>query len=449
MDKLLSLLSSKTCRILPGMKKLFFYILIILPLFGSCKKYDVAPDINDTVTAAQARDTLYYIMKQWYYWYDKMPAVTKENYADPYELLEAMRYKELDRWSFVADYDEFLAEMQGTFVGHGIRIGLDEDSIARIALIYKNSPLYSEGVRRGWIVKKVNSVEVAPLLAHDLAAYYTLMGPMEAGVTNTFLFRKPDSSEVTISSTKASFNVNTVILYETLNLSSGVTGHLVLESFVVPTEQELITAFGYFKSHNVKDLIIDLRYNGGGYLYIARQLASYIGGNGLAGTTFSTLLYNNKMQSANQEYPFISTSYSLALPKIVVITTRGTASASEAVMNGLDPHIDIVSVGDTTNGKPVGMNGWSVGKKYFFWPITFKLINSSGQGDFFDGIAPDKITTDDIVHDFNDTNEECLKEAILYLETGAFSTKGKEDFHRSVQFAEKPSLVNNVYVLQK
>jgi len=434
------------------MKKVFFYILITLLLFSSCKKSNIEPDNNDTiaVTAAQARDTLYYIMKQWYYWYDKMPTVTKENYADPYELLEALRYKELDKWSFVADYDEFSATLQGIFVGHGIRIGLDEDSIVRIALIYKNSPLYSEGVRRGWIIKEINDVEMAPILiAQDYEAYNNVLGPAVAGRTNKFLFQKPDSSEVTISSTKASFNVNTVILYETLNLSSGVTGHLVLESFVDPTVQELITAFAYFKSHNVKDLIIDLRYNGGGYLYIARQLASYIGGNGLAGTTFAALSYNNKMQAANQIFPFISTSYSLSLPRIVVITTRMTASASEAVMNGLDPHIDIVSVGDTTNGKPVGMNGWSVGKKYFFWPITFKLVNSSNEGDFFDGFAPDKIATDDITHDFSDRNEECLKEAILYLETGSFSGKGIQDFSRSVQFAEKPTMVNNTYVLQK
>jgi C-terminal processing protease CtpA/Prc len=432
------------------MKKIFFYILITLLLFSSCKKTDIVPENNDTVTAAQARDTLYYIMKQWYYWYDKMPTVTKENYADPYELLEALRYKEFDKWSFVADYDEFNAEMGGTFVGHGIRIGLDKDSIVRIAQIYKNSPLYSAGVRRGWIIKEINDVEMAPIMiAQDWEAYNNVLGPAVAGRTNKFLFQKPDNSEVTISSTKASFTINSVILYETLNLSSGVTGHLVFESFIEPSEQELITAFGYFKNHNVKDLIIDLRYNSGGYLYIAQHLASYIGGNGLAGTTFAALSYNNKMQAANQIFPFISTSYSLSLPRIVVITTRLTASASEAVMNGLLPHLSIISVGDTTNGKPVGMNGWTVGKKYYFWPITFKLVNSSNEGDYFDGIAPNKSATDDITHDFSDPNEECLKEAILYLETGAFSTKGKEDFYRSVQFAEKPSMVNNAYVLQK
>ena len=69
----------------------------------------------------------------------------KENYTDPYELMDAMRYKTLDRWSFVADYDEFIAEMQGTFVGHGFRIGLDNAGNARIAMIYSNSPLYANG----------------------------------------------------------------------------------------------------------------------------------------------------------------------------------------------------------------------------------------------------------------------------------------------------------------
>jgi len=79
--------------------------------------------------------------------------------------------------------------------------------------------------------------------------------------------------------------------------------------------------------------------------------------------------------------------------------------------------MSVVSVGDTTDGKPTGMNGWPCGKKYFFWPITFKL------GDYFDGFAPDKLANDDITHDFDDRNEACLKEAILYLENRSFFRK--------------------------
>ena len=108
------------------MKKLFFFSIVFMSLFISCKKDEIEP--IDTITPAMARDSLYYIMKDFYLWYDMPEAASvttsnKSNYKDPYELLEAMRYKIVDKWSFIADYDEYMAEMQGTFVGHGIRVG--------------------------------------------------------------------------------------------------------------------------------------------------------------------------------------------------------------------------------------------------------------------------------------------------------------------------------------
>ena len=400
-----------------------------------------------------ARDTLYFVMKQWYYWYNLMPSVTRENYPDPYTLMDAMRYKELDRWSFVADYDEFMAEMKGEFVGHGIRIGLDNSNKARIAMIYKNSPLYTSKVRRGWIIKSVNGYDLsAIMLAGNTTAYNEALGPGNEGVTNVFVFSREGKADTTISSAKKKFTINSVLLYDTIKLSSGTTaGHLVLESFIEPTDDELKAAFAFFKNNNVKDLILDLRYNTGGFLDVSQLLASYIAGNGFTTTTYAKLDYNNKNQDQNTIYPFVSTQYPLAASKLVVITTRSTASASEAVMNGLYPIMDLVSVGDTTNGKPTGMNGWECGKKYFFWPITFKIVNSSNEGDYFDGFPPDQITTDDITHDFDSREEECLNAAIRYLETGSFagSSKAIRAFSRSVHFSEKSSWMDNTFVFKK
>jgi len=430
------------------MKKLAALLLIITAISASCKK-DPDP-VNTDTTPEMARDTLYYIMKQWYYWYNLMPSVTKENYPDPYKLLEALRYKETDKWSFVADYDKFIAEMQGTFVGHGIRIGLDNSYKARIAMIYSQSPLYMEGVRRGWIIKSVNGFDIAAiLLSNDRNAYNNAIGPSSAGITNTFIFQKPDGSEVTITSTKQSFTINSVLLYDTLHLSSGITGHLVFESFIQPSEEELKAAFTFFKACNVTDLILDLRYNSGGYLSIAQQLASYIAGNSKEGVVFAKLSYNNKSQSANSSFPFQKTTYPLALSRLAVITTRLTASASEAVMNGLAPHLNVAGIGDTTMGKPMGMNGWPCAKKYFFWPVTFKIVNSANLGEYYDGIVPSKLTPDDISRDFDDRNEECLKEAINWLQTGSFSGKGAASFSRSVIYSEKPSWMNNAFVIKE
>ncbi len=394
-----------------------------------------------------ARDSLYYLMRQWYYWYDQMPTIKKENYTDPYQLLEAMKYKTLDKWSFVADYNEFVAEMQGEFVGHGIRVGLDDSGKARIAMIYSGSPLYKvNGVRRGWIVKSVNGYDIAKILSdQDAAAYNTAFGASTAGVTNKFVFTKPDGTDIEISSAKTSFTINSVLLYDTLHLSTGVTGHLVFESFISPSPAELAAAFKFFEENNIKDLILDLRYNSGGYLSVAQTLATEIGGKTLAnsGSIFGVLKYNDKNQDQNYSYKFDkSVQVNISLTRLIVISSRLTASASEAVMNGLKPFMNVITIGDTTSGKPVGMNGWEVGEKYFFWPITFKIVNRDNEGDYFHGIIPGKLVSDDITHDFNDRNELCLKEAIKYIETGTFSTKGSDSFYRYNQYSEKPQWSN-------
>ncbi len=141
------------------MKKILFLIAACFSILTSCNK-DPGPTPD-----AMARDTLYTLMNQWYYWYDKMPSIDKEDYSDPYELLEAMRYKELDsQTSYVIDYDTYMAQFQGTSVTHGIRMALDESNKARIAMIYKNSPLYDAGVRRGWIIKTINGYDIADIL---------------------------------------------------------------------------------------------------------------------------------------------------------------------------------------------------------------------------------------------------------------------------------------------
>ena len=426
------------------MKNILLLVITVILISSSCKK---EPD--DIVTPEIARDSLYSVMNRFYYWYNLMPQVTKEDYDDPYELLEAMRYRPKDRWSFVADYDEFMDQMQGNFVGHGIRVGLDENDEARIAMIYNRSPLYALGVRRGWIVETVNGYDIAAILkAGDSQAYSTAFGPSVAGVSTSFVFRNPATpgTEVPITSVKSEFIINTVLAADTFNLKSGVAGHLVFESFITPSEAELKTAFEYFDQMNVTDLILDLRYNSGGYLSVARSLASYIYGNGHETVTFAKMEYNDKNQAENTVYRFKSTTASMNMTRVVVITTRSTASASEAVMNGLAPHITVVSVGDTTNGKPTGMNGFDVGRKYILWPITFKIVNSANEGNYFDGIFPDLIASDDITHDFSDRNELCLKGAIEYLETGSFPSKGTTSFRRSVQFSEKPAWMNNTFV---
>jgi len=434
------------------MKKFIFIMFLIVLGFSSCKK-NVSPAPAPTADE-QARDTLYYIMNQYYFWYKQMPVVTKTDYKDPYTLLTAMEYKTLDRWSFIQTYAQYIAQSTGSFVGHGIQMGMDPLNQVRIAQIYSNSPLYTKGVRRGWIVKKLNGTPLAPIfLTNDATAYSNLIGASTAGITNTFLFQTPAGKDSTISSAKASFTLNTVILADTLHLKSGITGHLVFDQFIPPSNQELQSAFTYFSQNNIKDLIVDLRYNGGGDLSVLTNMASYVAGSTKFNTPFLTLTFNDKNAAANQSFPFVSVAAPLSITRLVVITTRGTASASEDFINGLKPSFDVKTIGDTTNGKPVGMYGFGYPShlpNYIFWPITFSLVNSAGQGEFYKGFAPLKYVPDDVTHDWNDRNEACLRESIYYLEHGNVSTKSLAVKQQpTIVFSEKSAKSNNAYILKR
>lgn len=428
-------------------KRALFTTLVLALIVSSCRKDNNNPPDNVLIDEI-ARDSLYNLMIDKYLWNDLMPVVTKDNYDNPYDLLEAMMYKPVDRYSYIQDYDEFVASMAGDFVGHGILIKIDEDDKARIALIYSRSPLYSQGVRRGWIIKSVNGVDIAPLIiSDDYEAYNRVIGESKAGITNHFLFEKPDVMEVAITSTKTEFLLNSVIHYDTLHLSSGITGHLVYDYFMYTqeSEAELSAAFAFFKSNNIKDLILDLRYNPGGMLATAQKIASYIAGDVPVpyNAPFIKLIYNNQNQRENSVFPFMPTIYPLSLTRLVVLTTDQTASASESLINGLSAFLDVICIGDTTYGKPVGMRTYAFRQAYYFLPIVFKVANRNDEGDFYDGIPPDKYVIDDIAHDFDDRNELCLKEAIHFLETGELSSKGLYPEIPQPWVSEKPEWIRN------
>jgi len=200
----------------------------------------------------------------------------------------------------------------------------------------------------------------------------------------------------------------------TLTVGEKKVGYLMLKSFINSTNDELDAAFTKFKADGVTELVVDLRYNGGGWLDGSEHLASLITGGGLKDKLFTRLTYNGKHQDYNSDYHFKDYSQSLELTKVVFIATGGTASASEVVINGLKPYIEVAIIGDTTYGKPVGMNPMSH-CDYTLVPITFKLANADAYGDYFDGMPADCAADDDVTRDFGDPEEGSLKAALSYL----------------------------------
>jgi carboxyl-terminal processing protease len=439
-DKLINIneLNNYKIKILV-MKNYFFkpvtYLVILLIVLSiACQKENnndstakALTHADSVANALRAVDTLYAIMNTFYLWRDSMPAVDKSKYTNPTDLLDAMIYAKRDKWSYIMSYNEYVSYFQeGQFVGYGVLFGAQSDTDIRIAFLYNESPLYLAGVRRGWRVLNINGTTL-----NSSSNITSLL----SSTSNSFEFEKPDGTTVTASYSKTTLTVNTVLYRDTANINGTIVGHLVFESFIETSKAELDEAFAYFKNAGATELVLDLRYNGGGEVSIAQYLASLMNSSVTSGKVFLNFAYNKYVAKYNDTtFDFLSPSNSLSLNRIFFITSRSTASASEAVINGLRPFFpnNIFLIGDTTDGKPVGMNVFAYTKMdYAFVPITFQLTNSEGYGGYFAGIPVDKVSSDDFTHDFGDKEEACFKQALYYISNGSFtSKKSKQNIHR-------------------
>jgi C-terminal processing protease CtpA/Prc len=189
-------------------------------------------------------------------------------------------------------------------------------------------------------------------------------------------------------------------------------GYLMYNGFYPGYESQLNTAFAQLESQGITDLVLDLRYNSGGSIATATRLASMITGQ-FTGQLFAKEQWNDKAQAyfestnpANLRNDFTdelgnnAPINSLNLNKVYVLTSKSTASASELVINGLAPYIDVVQIGDFTTGKNVGSitlydsadfgrNGRNPNHRYAMQPIVLKIVNKDGFGDYLDGLPPD------------------------------------------------------------
>jgi carboxyl-terminal processing protease len=191
-------------------------------------------------------------------------------------------------------------------------------------------------------------------------------------------------------------------------------------NFVQPSVAALDTAFTQLRDSGVNELVLDLRYNGGGLVSVAQHLAGLITGPPTVGQVFVQFTHNSKQAARNTSYKFESKPQSLGVSRLVVIATRGSASASEAMINGLRPFMDVKVVGDTTYGKPVGQYGFDFCEKVLY-PVAFLVTNAQGQADYFNGIPADCAAPDDVDHPLASPSEASLAEALGVLRTGRCS----------------------------
>ncbi len=387
---------------------LFGFVLLSVLLFTSCELEEVL----DADSSANVQ--LYNLMKEEYLWYDKVPDVDPLSYSSPYKLMPHLRYDQIDKWSFVMGLDEYNMLMENSsYVGYGFGIARNSYGEFYVSLIFKNSSAYPDGIRRGWQITHINDTKLS-----SSTNINSLLGDNKAGVSNKFTFKKPNGETFSNVYVKRDIVMNTVVYDNIYTIDNNKIGYFVFHEFLKQSESELEEVFVKFKSAGITSLIVDLRYNGGGSLAVAEKLANLIAGVNHSEKIFGKLMHNDKNSDKDYEIKINKDINSINLEKVVFITSESSASASEVLINGLKPLMPVTLVGEKTHGKPVGMYVYQF-ENYVFAPISFKMTNKDGMGDFFSGLPVNYEVYDNIERDFGDLDEARLKAAIEYIRTGS------------------------------
>lgn len=360
--------------------KLTFAALFASLLVTSCFK-----DQDDTaISANEINDFVWKGMNAVYLYKDEIPDLadsrfsSTEDYAAylngfsrPEDLFESVIYQRpsVDRFSVItSDYIELEQLLNGVFVSNGLEFnfylapGSNTEVFGIVRLVLRNSVADNLGIKRGQIFKGINGTN----LINDNALLNSLLSQSSyalnlADYSDNGTPQIEDDSIVpnnqTVDLNKEPYTENPVYISEVLQVNGENVGYLMYNAFNASFASQLNEAFGTLKAGNVQDLVLDLRYNGGGRIDVASFLGSMITGQ-YNGEVFSKLLYNSNLQSGNENYNFTNTLgnggaaiNSLNLNKVYVLTSSRTASASEMIINSLKEYITVIQIGDTTTGK--------------------------------------------------------------------------------------------------
>ena len=453
------------------MKKFIpFFILLLLLLITAqaCQK-----DQDDTIVGSssstanlEVQNFIWKGLNQYYLWQTDVANLADNrfanqaaldafltNYKVPQDLFDALRVSPtIDRFSWmVDDYVTLEQSLQGISKNNGVEFGLSykpnstTEVFGYVRYIIPGSDASTKDIRRGEIFTAVNGT---PLTTTN---YQSLL----FGTNDNYTLNMADYNGTTFSSngktvqlTKTTLSENPILIKNVITVGAKKIGYLMYNGFYADFDSQLNAAFGDFKTQGITDLVLDLRYNSGGSVRTATYLASMITGQ-FTGKVFAKQQWNTKINSyfetndPNGLRNFFTDKIgstpinSVNMSKVYILTTKSSASASELVINGLKPHINVVQIGDVTTGKNVGSvtlydspdfsaTNRNPKHKYAMQPIVLKIVNSDGFGDYFNGLTPthelkETISTFGVL---GDVNEPLLKLAIAKITgTGKMTTQ--------------------------
>ena len=379
------------------------------------------------------------VLDEWYLFPNLLASnVSTTGYSDVQSYLDARvapaRAQGIDRgFTYATSIAEENALINsGSTAGFGIRLGYDTANNRVFVLeAYESANGYAAGIDRGTELIAIGTTAstlqtVSSLMASGgPQAVSNALGPSEAGVSRVLRFVPAGGSTVERTVTKSDFSLDPVSdRYGAVVLNDGgkKVGYLNLRTFIVEdAEQQLRNAFGTFKSEGITELVIDLRYNGGGLVRVADTFGDLMGA-GRVGQVWSQTVLRASKSSENSTELFQTEANAIQPTKVAFIGRGGTASASELVINSMLPYLgnNVALIGDDTFGKPVGQYGFDLAScDLRIRAVTFQTNNASGNGSYYNGLAEVVPNTcraaDDIFTQFGDPSEASIAAALDFL----------------------------------
>lgn len=440
-------------------------LLILIAFIISCGKDDeVVDNGNGTETVElnnEINDFVWKGLNSWYNWQADVPNLSDSKdddineyhtflngYTSPPELFNSLKFSADDFSWFIEDYEVQQQQFQGISKSFGFRLSLvrvdnTNNVIMYIQHVSTNSPADIAGFKRGDIIRGINGT----IMTVD--NYRAVLNVYNTQETVTFNFAENDGITAKEDKTITREVVADNPVYFTKvfdNIDGKKVGYLVYNGFRSSFNDELNAAFGELKSAGIQELVLDLRINGGGSVLTSAYLASMIYGEANPSQTFAELRYNSKHSNSNARATFFNElivfnsngdqigqeaiNRLTGITKLYVLASGSTASASEMIINGLRPFIDVKVVGTKTVGKNEGsitlydspesdytnVNTANPNHKAAMQPIVFQIYNSLGQSDYADGFQPNILVEEfkswNNILPFGDENEVVLKAAL-------------------------------------
>ncbi|RDK87188.1 S41 family peptidase [Marinirhabdus gelatinilytica] len=445
-------------------KKSILLVLLCAVLFTSCFK-DNDDELTSGLSAevsSEIKDFIYRGLNFFYLYKADTPELANDFFANDAEkntFLESFDSPEalfdflespVDRFSFVTDdYVELINALNGVTENNGMEYGLilypdgSGNVFGYVRYILPNTDAEAKGLERGIIFNRVDGQQITEDNFRELLepTTYTI-GLAEFEGENIVEINE------TVTLTKAPYTENPVFIANTLTVENQPIGYLMYNAFTRDFDPELNAAFAQFQADGITELIIDLRYNGGGSVSTATDLAGMITGQ-FQGQVFYNEQWNEDRQEEYAEpglFDGVLTTgealNSLNLTRVYVITTGRTASASELVINGLSPYIDVIQVGATTTGKfqasfllfdapapAFSFNEANPNHTYAMLPLVFKTVNVNGVTDYTEGLDPDVLIPEDYSNlgVLGDEREPLLEACLAEIFPGRSSSKQPVD----------------------